>query len=517
MNTSLRKIYIIIFVIILLPALIFAVYEIGTLQQNEEVIEDIYNNQLDAILFSVNQYADDLVGGWANRVENDQQASDDAPGSLSQALMEMPSVAMIIQYDSAFQKLRNTEKEPSSSIADNAFTEILKSKKEDIIRLFTYLRGGYRKIENIGRAGDFQLLAFVTNFQGEYVINVLFIDPAAFINEALDPKMQQIASDRFYLSAFEQHEENIIYSSDKQYIPENIEYRKEFWILDKLFLGIEMKNKTIKQLAWERTLKDLLVIGIVEIVLLLGVWIIFRNVKKQVELAQIKSDFVSNVSHEIRTPLALISMYIESLERGMVTEPEKVKEYYSISLQETQRLTAIVNKILNFSRIESGKRKFSFQNVYLNDVIEEVMNTFRLNLEKESFEWSVKLSDDDPQIVADREAITDVIVNLVDNAMKYSGDTKKIEVRSGVEKERYFVEVSDHGLGISKSEQKHIFDKFYRVTQENLAHKAKGSGVGLAIVKHIMDAHEGEIIVKSKAGEGSTFRIYFPKIKTSIP
>ena len=97
-------------------------------------------------------------------------------------------------------------------------------------------------------------------------------------------------------------------------------------------------------------------------------------------------------------------MYIESLERGMVTDPKKVKEYHSISLQETQRLTAIVNKILNFSRIESGKRKFSFQTVYLNDVVDEVVNTFKLNLESQKFEYSVTASDEDPQIVADREA-----------------------------------------------------------------------------------------------------------------
>ena len=517
MNTSLRKIYIIILVIIILPALIFAVYEVGTLRQNEKVIEDIYNNQLDAILYSINQYADDMVSSWANWIEDEQQSSENPVATLDTIFMEMPSVEAIIQFDSAFHEIAMVKGDSSNVLSGEFAKDILLDKKEDMRRLFTYLRGGYRKVASLGRFNDAQLLVFITNNHQKDIINALVLDSEAFINIVLDPKMQEIASDRFYLSAFYLADDSIIYSSDRQHIPENIEYQKAFWILDDYFLGIEMKNKTISQLAWERSRKDLFIIGIVELVLLIGVWIIFRNVKKQMELAQIKSEFVSNVSHEIRTPLALISMYIESLERGMVTDPKKVKEYYAVSLQETQRLTGIVNKILNFSRIESGKRKFTFQDVYINDVVEEVINTFRLNLDSDGFEYLIETSEEDPQIIADREAVTDAVVNLVDNAMKYSNDIKKIIVRTGKEKDRIFVEVKDYGLGISKSEQKHIFDKFYRVTQENLAHKAKGSGVGLAIVKHIMDAHEGEITVQSKPGEGTTFRLYFPKIKSSIP
>lgn len=517
MNTSLRKIYIIILVIIVLPAVIFAVYEIGTLRQNEKVIEDIYNNQLDAILYSINQYADDAISSWANRIEDEQQSSRNLQATLDIIFMEMPSAKSIIQYDSTYNLITQVMSDSSDAFNRGKIIDIIKENNEQIHRLFTYMRGGYRKIESLGRMEDSQLLAFITINQQVPIFNVLLLDSEAFINMVLDPKMQEIASERFYLSAFHYSNDSTIYSSDKQYTPENIEYQKEFWLLNDYYLGIEMKNKTIRQLAWERSLKDLLIIAIVELVLLIGVWIIFRNVKKQMELAQIKSEFVSNVSHEIRTPLALISMYIESLERGMVTDPEKVKEYHSISLQETQRLTAIVNKILNFSRIESGKRKFTFQSVYLNDVIDEVVNTFKLNLESQKFEYSVKTSDEDPQIVADREAVTDAVVNLVDNAMKYSGDIKKIDIETGKENGKAYVKVKDSGLGISKSEQKHIFDKFYRVTQENLAHKAKGSGVGLAIVKHIMDAHEGEITVQSKPGEGSTFKLSFPKIKSSIP
>ena len=349
------------------------------------------------------------------------------------------------------------------------------------------------------------------------VINALVLDPLTFINQILDPKIQEISGERFIIAAYYQSDEALVYSSNKQKFPERIEHRKAFWVLDNYLLGIELKDKTISDLAWERSRKDLIMIAVVQIVLLVGVFIIYRNVKKQMELAQMKSDFVSNVSHEIRTPLALISMYIESLERGIVKTPEKIKEYYSISLQETQRLTSIVNKILNFSQIESGKRSFTYHDVDLKETVEESLSMFKVNLENLGFEWLFQTSEDDLHIIADKEAVADAVINLLDNAIKYSDSVKKIAVQIGKEKEQVFVEVRDYGLGISKQEQKHIFDKFYRVTNQDLAHKAKGSGVGLAIVKHIMDAHEGRITLTSKPSEGSIFRLYFPKIKTSIP
>jgi two-component system phosphate regulon sensor histidine kinase PhoR len=515
MKKSLRKIYILILVIILLPSLFFAIYEIGTLQQNEEVIEDIYENQLDAILYSINQYAEDVVSSWANTIEDEQQSSPSLQMALESALREMPSVKGIIQFDSALQKVAMVQADSAEIRTITQVIDRLTLHKEVVGRLFGYFRSGYRKIESISQLDSSQLLAFVTYHQERPMLNAIILDSRAFINEVLDPKMQEIASERFYLLAFHRTDDQLVYSSDKQYLPEQVEYRKAFWILNDYFLGIEMKDKTIKELASERSQKELVIIAIVELVLLLGVWIIFRNVRKQMELAQIKADFVSNVSHEIRTPLALISMYIESLERGVVKSPEKIKEYYAISLQETRRLTAIVNKILNFSQIESGKREFIFEEVPINDVVEDVINTFRLNLENQAFSWEVALSEDDPFITADREAVTDAVVNLVDNAIKYSNSTKQIHLRTGMDRSTVFVEVQDHGLGISKAEQKHIFDKFYRVTQENLAHKAKGSGVGLAIVQYIMEAHQGSVTVKSAPGKSSTFRLIFPKSKIS--
>jgi two-component system phosphate regulon sensor histidine kinase PhoR len=275
-------------------------------------------------------------------------------------------------------------------------------------------------------------------------------------------------------------------------------------------MGIEMKDLTIADLARERTKRNLILVVLMDTVLLSGTWLIFRNVKRQVELSQMKSDFVSNVSHEIRTPLALISMYIETLEMGRVKSAEKIKEYYNVILLETSRLSGIVNRILSFSQIESNKRKYTFSETVINEVVENAALTFRYSLENKGFRYSFEPGEDLPVIMADRESIADAFVNLVDNAMKYSTENKDITVRTGKYDNYVFVEVEDHGIGISDKNQKFIFDKFYRVTEMNLANSVKGSGLGLAIVKHIMDIHKGSIYVKSTPGSGSLFRLSFP-------
>jgi two-component system phosphate regulon sensor histidine kinase PhoR len=208
-------------------------------------------------------------------------------------------------------------------------------------------------------------------------------------------------------------------------------------------------------------------------------------------------------------------MYIETLEMGRVKDAGKIKEYYTIILNETTRLSGIVNRILNFSQIEGNKRKYFPSETNLNEVVENAALTFRYSIETKGFVYSFEPDKNLPPVVADREAVTDAFVNLVDNAMKYSPIIKEINVRTGSNDKYVYIEVEDRGLGISEKDQKYIFDKFYRVTETNLANKVKGSGLGLAIVKHIMDAHNGKINVKSTPGSGSQFRLSFP-IKQNI-
>ena len=258
------------------------------------------------------------------------------------------------------------------------------------------------------------------------MINVLVIDPEKFISQVLDPKIQEIAKGKFHIAASRTGEDLPFYTSNKQYNPGKIDNKEPFWLLQDYLMGIELKDITIADL--QRTgLKKPYIIGLMDIILLSGAWIIFRNVKKQVELSQLKNDFVSSVSHEIRTPLALITMYIETLEMGRVKDAEKVKEYYTIILNETTRLSGIVNRILNFSQIESNKRKYSFVETDLNEIVENAAHSFRYSIDIKGFSYSFTPEKALPLILVDKEAITDAFVNLVDNAMKYSTEIKDID------------------------------------------------------------------------------------------
>jgi two-component system phosphate regulon sensor histidine kinase PhoR len=201
---------------------------------------------------------------------------------------------------------------------------------------------------------------------------------------------------------------------------------------------------------------------------------------------------------------------------GRVKTQEKVVEYYQIIGKETQRLAAMVNKILNFSKMENGKRQFNFTVCNLNEITHKVLETYEFHLESKEFTYTYQPDINIPNGFCDAEAVADSIINLIDNAVKYSRDTKKIEITTGLAKKMAWIEVKDYGIGIAKKNQKLVFDKFYRVTNENLANEVKGTGLGLSIVAETIKAHKGKITLNSKLGEGSAFRLYFPVIQQNI-
>jgi two-component system, OmpR family, phosphate regulon sensor histidine kinase PhoR len=512
MPNPLRKYLLIIILIFLLPTVFFSIYKIGTLRENERVIEEIYRNQLDAILYSVNQYSEDVLSNWAELIESCLTGPDkDQDVCIDQLILQLPSVKMVYCYDR-----KSVNNIASCPAGDNpsyeaSIADLLAGYDTTLRKLEVYLAGGYRKIESLTLPGtDDQILVFAYGKQDTAGFIVMLHDPVRFINEVLDPKVQQIARDKFYITAIRTKNDSAVYNSNRKHPVNTFEHQRPFWLMKNYSMSIELTDTTISTLARSRSKKDLLWIGVIDLVLLFGVWLIYRNVKKQLELSQLKSDFVSNVSHEIRTPLALITMYIETLEMGRVRSAEKIQEYYKVIQQETRRLTSIVNKILSFSQIESGKRKYFFERTNLNEIAGDVLNSYLIRLEKEGFTHSLQLERDLPEIQADKEAVADAIVNLVDNAIKYSDQNRHLDVATSCTGNYAVISVSDKGIGIPENNQKYIFDKFYRVSEKDLAFKAKGSGLGLTIVKHIMDAHQGIIKFDSKAGEGTIFSLLFP-------
>jgi len=194
---------------------------------------------------------------------------------------------------------------------------------------------------------------------------------------------------------------------------------------------------------------------------------------------------------------------------GSNTLEEKKIEYYKTINKEARRLLRMVNKILSFSKIESGKREYIFTPTDINEIVDRVISSYQHHFKNSNFTCKLNLAENLPLINVDEEAIIDALNNLIDNAIKYSASIKLIEITTGMKAQRVFVEVKDSGIGIKEKDQALIFDKFYRVTHGNLAHFAKGSGIGLNIVKHIIDSHHGEIEVQSSYGHGSRFTLFF--------
>jgi two-component system phosphate regulon sensor histidine kinase PhoR len=234
------------------------------------------------------------------------------------------------------------------------------------------------------------------------------------------------------------------------------------------------------------------------------------NAARATKLSQMKTEFVSSVSHELRTPLASIRVFGEFLRLGRVTEPPKVREYGEYIEAESRRLTQLVDNILDFAEIESGRKRYRFERESLAGIVDETLEAFSARLKKEGFAVEVRApSTPLPPAWADRAALTQVLTNLIDNAIKYSGEARRIAIDLGQQNGTVSVTVSDEGPGIETEEQERIFDKFYRVSS-GLVHDVKGSGLGLAIVKHVVEAHAGTVSVRSRPGAGSSFTVELP-------
>ncbi len=512
-SNPLRKILIIILLFVMLPALFYSSLEIFSLNEDEKMIYQIFEQQLDVVLFSINQYVWDYINNWKRDIEANviyKSANEEieaTPGFVT----DNSSMQYFMLADTLLtNKMIHSTTQVSNTQVDVDLKNI-ESPEKLIHRLQRYERAGYQKVESIllrgdEATGDERMILVSLTKSGHVLFMMVNFRP--FIEEVIVPKLQEIALDGLAIGVFTGDTRESIYQNESFEFTDS-QISKKLWLFPDYLVAIRTKGKSLQELASNRFRNTLIYNSILLLTLLTGAIILFRNIRKEVQLAQMKSDFVSNVSHELRTPLALIRMYAETLEMGRVKNDGKREEYYQIINKESERLTRLINNILNFSRIESGQKEYSFQKVDLNTVIKETSDVYAYHIQSKGFKVDVKLADNLPLVAADSEAITECIINLMDNAVKYSKDKKNVTIVSGQISDFVFIEISDKGIGISQKDLKHIFDKFFRVSS-GLVHNTKGSGLGLTLVQHIVHAHNGKIEVDSIPGEGTTFRLLFP-------
>jgi len=239
--------------------------------------------------------------------------------------------------------------------------------------------------------------------------------------------------------------------------------------------------------------------------------VIYERVEKEKlsDLIRLKTEFISSVSHELRTPMSSIRGLAEILQEGKIKEKAKQEELIRLVATESSRLSRFLHNILDFGKIEKNVKTYNTQKVELQSVIKEVVQLFQYRSDSDEFVLNTKMPGKPLSLKIDRDAVMQALTNLLDNAIKYSSDKKEIVVELVHREKQVEIRIKDRGIGIPAGEQKKIFEGFYRHAEAN-RHSTKGVGLGLKIVKHIMEAHGGEVRVESQPGEGSTFCLIFP-------
>ena len=244
-----------------------------------------------------------------------------------------------------------------------------------------------------------------------------------------------------------------------------------------------------------------------------GGYLLLRDVHRDIRITEVRAQFIASVSHELKTPLTAIRMFAETLSLGRTRDERTKSEYLETIVNESERLARLVDNVLDFSKIEQGKKIYRLRPTRLEDVAGSAIRAMQFPLAQGGFKLHLAVQEGMPELQADPDAIEQAMLNLLTNAMKYSGDSREIDLRvgfrGGARNGDAVIEVADHGLGLAPDEQKHVFEKFYRAPSHE-SRLIAGTGLGLTLVAHIAKGHGGRVEVESAPGAGSTFSILLP-------
>jgi len=264
---------------------------------------------------------------------------------------------------------------------------------------------------------------------------------------------------------------------------------------------IDLVDTYVKRRSWTYGIALVLLLG----AMFLGILLIMRDILREKYLSHLRSNFVSNVTHELKTPLTSIHLFAESVLLGRVETESGQKEYLQIILNETKRLKRMINNILDFSKKEQGRIDYKTEKVNVSELIVSALQELNYWLVEMNFTVHTEL-EEGVHMSGDYDSLKQVVINLLDNAIKYSGNQKEISIRLAAENNKIRIEFSDKGIGIPEDQLDSIFEKFFRVN-DNMVDGIGGTGLGLTVVKEIVEAHQGEILVKSELKKGSIFTV----------
>lgn len=246
------------------------------------------------------------------------------------------------------------------------------------------------------------------------------------------------------------------------------------------------------------------------VTLVVGVAATVLYVRRETSVAQLQTEFVNKVSHDLRTPLTSIRLFVEALQSGRLRDPEKIQQALDTMASETTRLSAMIDRLLGWARMEAGKRNYRLAEESPARIVQDALSAFKPQLLIDDVKLTTQIQEDLPAIHVDAAAISEALLNLLQNAYKYTGPQKIITVRCFRRAGWVVFSVSDNGPGIPKTEHRRIFEKFYRLTRPEMPLQPPGTGLGLSMVYHIVAAHDGTTSVESELGQGATFSLHLP-------
>lgn len=361
--------------------------------------------------------------------------------------------------------------------------------------------------------GEYYLITHLTSqFEGEDYIACLVYDTHIIEEELLPSLLEKVGEDRL-ANVVDDYNQPVyghpIYGAEEFIVSRRFPSTLYKWRLQLAPTASALFSSQAKERA--RMFSKALLIPLALAVILLGLVVLYLSVVRERRLNRLKSEFVANVTHELKTPLSLIRMFGELLALGKVEDPAKARSYYEIILRETERLTSLIDNVLNLARIERGKSGYDFSESDPVEAVERGVEITRHSLEKKGLKLAFTVKGDREPIRIDDRAITLVVVNLIDNAAKYAAGTQYIGLELILTDKWISIDVFDQGAGIPNQQLRRVFDRFYRVPSPETK-RQRGSGIGLSLVKHIVEGHGGTIDVTSAPNIETRFSIRLPVV-----